>query len=128
PMNTPARREPSVTVVIPAYNAAAFVCNAIESALAQTRGRVEVVVVDDASTDNTSDVVAPYVERGQAKLVRHERNKGLPGTRNTAIRHSQGEYIAFLDADDLWYPHHLEVALDALEAHPELDAVFMNFD
>ncbi len=119
---------PVVTVVIPAYNAAAFVCKAIDSVLQQTYPHVEIVVVDDESKDNTSEVVQPYVDRGQAKLVRHVKNKGLPGARNTAIRNGTGQYVAFLDADDLWLPNHLSEALAVLEQHADIDVVVFNFD
>lgn len=119
---------PTVSVVIPAFNAAAFVAEAIDSVLRQTHPHIEIVVVDDASEDHTADVVRPYVERGQVKLIRHASNKGLAGARNTAIRHGTGQYVAFLDVDDLWLPDHLEQALAVLERHAEVDVMFFNFD
>jgi len=117
-----------VTVVIPAYNAAAFVSQAIESVLAQSWPQLDVVVVDDASTDATADVVAPYVAKGLVRLIRHERNKGLSGARNTGIRQGRGSFVAFLDADDLWCADHLERAMGVFERHPQLDIVVFDFD
>lgn len=119
---------PVVTVVIPAYNAQAFVPQAIESALAQSWPQLDVVVVDDASTDSTADVVAPYVTKGLLRLIRHDRNKGLSGARNTGIRQGRGNFVAFLDADDVWCQDHLERALGVLALHPHLDIVVFDFD
>lgn len=96
---------PKVSVVIPSYNYAAYLPRAIESALAQTYTDLEVIVVDDGSTDDTPTVVQPYLDR--IRYIR-QANKGLPGARNTGIRASQSEFIALLDADDAWLPEKLE--------------------
>jgi glycosyltransferase involved in cell wall biosynthesis len=106
---------PLVTVVIPCYNQAHFLGEAIESALSQTYPNFEIVVVDDGSTDNTSDVASRYK---QVRLVRQE-NRGLAGARNTGIEHSEGDYLVFLDADDRLLPEALEVGLGCFQAHPE---------
>jgi glycosyltransferase involved in cell wall biosynthesis len=119
---------PLVSVVIPAYNAERFVTTAVESVLAQTHGNVEIIVVDDLSKDGTADVLAPYVRAGKVTLVTHESNGGVAAARNSGVRTARGEYIAFLDADDRWLPHHLETGLHALERHPEIDAVCLNFE
>lgn len=95
---------PSISVVIPAYNAAAIVGRAIESALAQTAPPLEVIVIDDGSADNTADVVAAYEPR--VKLLRQE-NGGPAAARNHGARVSQGDWIALLDADDSWLPQKL---------------------
>lgn len=118
----------TVTAVIPAYNAERFIVKAVDSVLAQKNATVEIIVVDDCSTDKTSEVLAPYVASGQVKLIRHAVNKGLTGTRNTAIRHGTGKYIAFLDADDQWLPHHVSTAVQLLESHADVDVVLQNFD
>lgn len=117
-----------VTAVIPAYNAERFVVKAVDSVLAQENANVEIIVVDDCSTDKTREVLASYVESGKIRLIRHDVNKGLTGTRNTAIRHGKGKYIAFLDADDQWLPHHVSTAVRLLEGHGDLDVVLQNFD
>jgi glycosyltransferase involved in cell wall biosynthesis len=106
-----------VTVVIPCYNQAHFVGEAIESVLSQSYRNFEVVVVDDGSTDNTSEVASRYGEEG-VRLIRQE-NRGLAGARNTGIRHSRGEFLVFLDADDRLLPDALEAGLRCFEAHPE---------
>jgi glycosyltransferase involved in cell wall biosynthesis len=99
-----------VTVVIPCYNQAHFLGEAIESVLEQTYPHYEIVVVDDGATDNTSEVASRYP--GKVRLIRQE-NRGLSGARNTGIRHSEGEYMVFLDADDRLLPEALERALSA---------------
>jgi glycosyltransferase involved in cell wall biosynthesis len=118
----------TVTAVIPAYNAERFVTKAIDSVLAQDNASIEIIVVDDCSKDGTSTVLAPYVASGRVRLIRHEVNKGVSAARNTAIRHSSGKYIAFLDADDQWLPHHISTAVELLERHGDLDVVLQNFD
>ena len=115
----------TVSVVIPAYNAANFVGAAIDSVLAQTHADLAVLVVDDGSTDATADVIERHARDPRVTLVRHERNRGLSAARNTGMRAARGGYLAFLDADDCWLPNHLEVAVGALVRHPELDAVFL---
>lgn len=95
---------PRISVVIPAYNAAAIVGRAIESALAQTAPPLEVIVIDDGSTDNTADVAAAYEPR--IRLLRQE-NAGPAAARNHGAKVSTGDWIALLDADDSWLPQKL---------------------
>jgi glycosyltransferase involved in cell wall biosynthesis len=95
---------PRVSVVIPTYNCAQTLAAAIDSALAQSFNGIEVIVVDDGSTDNTADVLARYVQR--IRVIR-QANCGLPAARNAGIRVAQAPLIALLDADDLWLPEKL---------------------
>lgn len=104
----------TVSVLIPAFNAADHLARALESALGQTVPPDEIVVVDDGSTDGTAELAASYGPL--IRLVRHERNLGLSRTRNDGIRAATGEFIALLDADDRWLPTKLERQLDALAA------------
>jgi hypothetical protein len=104
-----------VSVIIPCYNQARFLGEAIESVLAQTYPHFEVVVIDDGSTDNTSEVAARYPG---VRCIRQE-NRGLAEARNEGIRRSNGGYLVFLDADDRLLPNALEVGLSELKAHPE---------
>src|SRR5215213_4115846 len=104
-----------VSVVIPCYNLAHFLGEAIESVLAQSYPNFEIIVVDDGSPDNTSEVAARYPG---VRLVRQE-NQGLSGARNAGLARSEGEYVVFLDADDRLLPEALEAHLEHLKAHPE---------
>lgn len=99
---------PAVSVIIPSYNCAAFLPAALDSALGQTYSELEIIVVDDGSTDDTPRAVAPYLDR--IRYIR-QANKGLAGARNTGIRASTGEFIALLDADDAWLSHKLALQM-----------------
>ena len=96
---------PRISAVIPAYNAASFVCRAIDSALVQTIPPCEVIVVDDGSSDATARVVGNYGSR--VRLLR-QKNGGPGAARNFGVRECQGDWVALLDADDEWLPHKLE--------------------
>lgn len=105
-----------VSVIIPSYNHAQFVRAAVESALAQTYTDLEISVIDDGSKDNTAQVVAEF---GNAVRYIYQENQGLSAARNTGIRHATGEYIALLDADDLWLPTYVAEQIANLERHPK---------
>ena len=110
-----------VSVIVPVYNAAAYLGEAIESVLAQTYGPVELVIYDDGSTDGSGDVAKQY---GSAvKLMRGDR-VGLGAGRNNAIGLAAGRYLAFLDADDRFLPTKLELQMQILDARPDVDMVF----
>ena len=96
---------PLVSVIISTYNYGLYVCDAVESALSQTYSMVEVIVVDDGSTDDTRERLAPYTDR--IKYI-YQNNAGVSAARNTGMRVAQGEYLAFLDADDRFHPQKLE--------------------
>lgn len=96
-------RRCEVAVVIPAYNRADLVGRAIDSALAQTLPPAEVIVVDDASTDGTAEAA----ESGGARVIQHSENRGPAATRNSALEAVTQPWVAFLDSDDEWLPHHL---------------------
>lgn len=104
-----------VSVVIPAYNYAHFLPQAIDSALAQNHSPVEIIVVDDGSTDDTPEVAAKYGEK--IRYIR-KANAGLPAARNTGIKHATYPYIGFLDADDQWAPNFLSQALAHFQKQP----------
>ncbi|ELY42001.1 glycosyltransferase family 2 protein [Natronorubrum tibetense] len=118
-----------VSVIIPTYNRATTLPRAIDSALAQTVDDLEVVVVDDGSTDDTDSVLAEY-DDPRVRPVVHATNQGANVARNTGIDHARGEYVAFLDSDDEWRSEKLERQLETLEDRSDewigvyCDAVF----
>ncbi|WP_303784428.1 glycosyltransferase family 2 protein [Azovibrio restrictus] len=107
-----------ISVVIPLYNKAPHIAKAIESVLAQTSPADEIIVVDDGSTDGGAECVIPYVEKHGVRLIRQE-NGGVSVARNRGIEAASAEYVAFLDADDLWLPAHLEVLRRLIEKQPQ---------
>ena len=110
----------SVSVIIPTYNYSRFIGEAIDSALAQTRAPLEVIVVDDGSTDGTAEVLAAYGDRIR---VLRQKNSGVAMARNAGIAAARGEYLAFLDSDDAWYPRKLERQMPRFDAEPSLGLV-----
>jgi glycosyltransferase involved in cell wall biosynthesis len=110
----------TISAVIPTYNYARFLREAIDSALAQTYAPLEIIVVDDGSIDETPEVLAEYGER--IRVVRQQ-NQGVAMARNTGIAAARGEIIAFLDSDDLWEPRKLELQIARFEADPSLGLV-----
>jgi glycosyltransferase involved in cell wall biosynthesis len=109
-----------VSVLTPTYDGEAFVAETIESVLAQTYEPVEHVLVDDASTDGTAEIVAGYERRypGRVRLVRNDDRAGPCRRRNDALDGARGAYLAWLDHDDVWLPEKLARQVDALEADP----------
>lgn len=112
---------PKVSVIIPAFNQARFLREAVDSVLGQTLRDFEIIVVDDGSTDNTPEVAQSFTDR-RVRYVCQE-NRGLAGARNTGIAMSSGEFIAFLDSDDTYSPHKLELQTDSLSEHPAVGLV-----
>lgn len=106
-----------VTVIIPTYRRPVFLHNAIKSVLNQTFQDFEVIIVDDASNDRTSEVVKSFTD-SRICYIHHETNKGGSVARNTGIRNAHGEYIAFLDDDDEWLPEKLGQQVEVMEKSP----------
>jgi glycosyltransferase involved in cell wall biosynthesis len=108
--------KPLISVIIPSYNSARFVLQAVQSALKQTYSRVEVIVVDDGSTDDTRERLVP--QNGRIRYV-YQSNGGPSKARNRGIDEAQGDLIAFLDADDQWLPEKLQKQWKNLQANPD---------
>jgi glycosyltransferase involved in cell wall biosynthesis len=111
-----------VSVMMPAYNAEKYIEQAIKSVLAQSYSRWELIIVNDGSTDDTAAVVARFTD--SRIRVFHQVNSGEAAARNNALAQMQGEFLAFLDADDVFLSDHLEVTVAYLQAHPECDGVY----
>ncbi|MGH7781265.1 MAG: glycosyltransferase family 2 protein [Candidatus Binataceae bacterium] len=110
-----------VSIIIPAYNAAHTIGQALESALAQTFSDCEIIVVDDGSTDALESALAPY--RDRISLIRR-RNRGIAAARNAGVAGAGGEYLAFLDADDIWMPERIEKTVSVLDSDPRCVLAF----
>lgn len=110
-----------VSVIIPTYNTGQYICDAIDSVVNQSYENFEIIVVDDGSSDNTKQILKPYMTR--IKYI-YQDNGGRASARNTGIRVAQGKYIAFLDSDDLWTSGKLEKQIMIMEENEEIDFLF----
>lgn len=113
---------PKVSVIIPAYNSELYIREAIESALAQTYKDLEIIVIDDDSTDKTGQIAKSF--GSGLTYIRHNHNRGPSAARNTGIKHVNGEYIAFLDSDDIWLPNKIQEQIKLLENNKDIALVY----
>ena len=107
---------PLISIITPNYNCARFIAQTIESVLAQTYTNWEMLIVDDCSTDGSYEIAREYAEKdSRIKVFRNEKNSGAAVSRNIALDNASGEYIAFLDSDDLWLPEKLQTQLNFMK-------------
>src|SRR5918997_4267377 len=122
------KRGSLVSSILIFLNAEKFIEEAIESVFAQTHEDWELLLVDDGSTDDSTQVALRYAERhpGKVRYLEHpgHQNRGMSASRNLGISRARGEYISFLDADDVWFPRTLEQQLETLDSHPEAGMVY----
>ncbi len=118
------KSEPLVSVVIPAYNAALYLAEAVKSLQAQSYQNLHIIIVNDGSKDDTAKVADELAARDKRIEVIHKTNAGVSAARNDALKAVQGEYVCFLDADDAYLPEKIAKQVEFLEAHRELDLVY----
>jgi glycosyltransferase involved in cell wall biosynthesis len=121
------RTPPLVSVVVPCYNAAAFVRDTLDSIQKQTYAPVEIVAINDGSTDNTLQILEAYASSDPRIRVVSQPNAGLPAARNSGIRQATGDLICFLDADDVFLPDKLARQVDYLMNNPAIDLVYSDY-
>ncbi len=98
-----------VSIITPSYNSSRFIAQTIESVISQAYKNWEMIIIDDCSPDNSNEIIKEYIKKdSRIKLIKLEKNSGPAVARNRAIQEAKGRYIAFLDADDLWYPEKLD--------------------
>ena len=112
----------SVSIIIPMFNAERYIASTLESALTQTYKNLEILIVDDGSTDRSVEICQQFKDE-RIKIIRQQ-NRGGSGARNTGIRNAKGEYLAFLDADDMWLPQKIEKHISHLESSPTIGVSF----
>lgn len=117
---------PLVDIIIPSYNSRQWVCDSIESVLKQTYDNIQIIVVDDGSTDGTGELLKKKYA-GRIQYV-SQANSGLSGARNTGILHANGEFIQFLDADDTLHPDKLRLQVEVLMSNPAYSIVYSDFE
>ncbi|MES2072222.1 MAG: glycosyltransferase family A protein [Pseudomonadota bacterium] len=116
-----------ISVIIPAYNAAQTILRAIESVRIQDMDSIEIIVVDDGSSDGTFEFVSGLVRPGESfHVLKMPENKGVSAARNMGIRHAKGKFLAFLDADDIWLPGKLKQQIAAITQDPRITLVSCN--
>lgn len=113
-----------VSIIMPAYNAAKYIGAAIESIVAQTYSNWELLIVDDGSVDKTAAIVEQYQQQDERVRYTYQINARQGRARNNGLKQAKGQYIAFLDADDLWLPDKLQIQVAALLHEPDIDLVF----
>ena len=118
--------KPLVSIIIPAYNCAGILSETIDSVLKQTYGNIEIVVVDDGSTDKTGEVAVGYLGSGKVRYYRQE-NRGPGAARNRGVEAARGEYLAFVDADDDLTDDSIEKRMALFAEVPELELVYSNY-
>lgn len=118
--------KPLVTVFIAAYNAELYIKSSLESILNQTYENLEILIIDDGSTDRTCEIIKNYNDK-RIKLVNNKCNQGLPYTRNKALELFKGEYFATLDADDIAIPYRIEKQVEFLEKNKNIDVITSDY-
>lgn len=108
-----------VSVVIPCFNQACFLSECIDSVISQTYRELEIIIVNDGSTDNTKQLIEAYKEKDSRIIFIDQENKGLPAARNAGLKKSRGKYFLPLDSDDKLSHNYIELAVNALESHPD---------
>lgn len=111
---------PEISIIIPTFNSYDYICSAINSVLSQTYKDFEIIIIDDGSIDDTKEVLTKY--NGKIRYL-YQENQGVASARNLGIRESKGEYIAFLDSDDLWIPDKLAIQMDVFNKKPDIGLV-----
>ena len=106
-----------VSIIMPSYNTAKYIAESIRSVLVQTYEKWELLIVDDCSTDNTDEIVKPFLADERIRYFKNEINSGAAISRNKALREAKGKWIAFLDSDDLWLPEKLERQISFMTAN-----------
>jgi glycosyltransferase involved in cell wall biosynthesis len=114
---------PRVSILIPTYNYAHYLDEAITSALNQSFTDFEIIIVDDQSTDNTDEVVTPYLSDKRVRYFKNEKNLGLSQNFNESLKYARGEYIKYLLADDLLHPSLLEIFVPIMDANPKISLI-----
>lgn len=106
-----------VSIIMPSYNTAKYIAETVQSVLAQTYQNWELIIVDDCSTDDTDEVIKPFLADGRIRYFKNKKNSGAAVSRNRALREAKGKWIAFLDSDDLWLPEKLEKQISFMETN-----------
>lgn len=117
---------PLISIIIPAYNVSKVILETLESVKQQTYTNWEIILVNDCSTDDTLEIATKFsnYNKNKFKIISNINNRGLTNTRNIAVSHASGEWLALLDSDDVWLPNHLETLMDEFAKDSELNMIY----
>lgn len=118
---------PMVSINLCCYNSEKYLRETLDSIVNQTYKNWELVIINDGSSDSTESIINEYIKQGYRIIYHYQENSGLGPSRNEALRHSSGEYIAFIDHDDIWKPHKLEKQVSAMEKRPDTAFLYSNY-
>lgn len=118
--------DPKVSVIVPVFNGEKYIGAALQSVLSQDYANLEVVVVNDGSTDASLKEIGPFRDLPNIMYI-EQTNRGVAAARNTGLAHATGEFVAFLDQDDLWLPHKIKLQVEYLMSHPEVALVHSDY-
>lgn len=113
-----------ISIITTSYNYSEFIAETIKSIQAQTYSDWELIVVDDASCDNSVEIIKSFCDDKRIKLICHDKNKGLTQAVKTGLKYAKGEWIAFLESDDLWVENTLDERINAIKNHPQVSIIF----
>ncbi len=116
--------KPLVSIIMPAYNSGKLISESIDSVLCQSYDNIELLIIDDGSTDDTTIIVNCYIQNDKRIKLLHNKGKGVSSARNCGIKNALGAYICFLDSDDIYSNNAIELRLEYLRNHPNVDAAF----
>src|SRR5258705_12597746 len=111
---------PFFSIVIPTYNRATFIDATLQSVLSQTYSHYEIIIVDNCSTDNTEELLQPYIGAGKIQFIKHDHNYERARSRNTGMSAARGDFLTLLDSDDFMYPNNLADAAEYARTHPDI--------
>ena len=122
------KKSPLVSIIMPTHNRSAFLLESLESILSQSYSNWELIIVADACTDNTNELIEPFLKDDRICFIETELNIGGAGARNMGLNMAKGEYISFLDDDDIWNHDKTKIQLDFLQKNPHQKLVYCNFN
>lgn len=118
---------PKVSINLCCYNSEKYLCETLDSIVNQTYKDWELIIINDGSSDSTESIIHEYIKQGYPIIYHYQENKGLGFSRNEALKRSRGEFIAFIDHDDIWLPEKLSMQVAFFKRNPEIDFLYSNF-
>ena len=116
---------PLISIIVPVYNTEKYLCNCLDSILAQSYNNWEAICINDGSTDKSMSILEDYAKKDKRIKIINQENKGLSETRNIGMKKAKGDYIMFLDSDDFWHQEALYVLTNIINRYPRVNPGFL---